>query len=626
MGNKERPVAEAALTTSVVKGVVKAVLIGNPNTGKTSLLNTLTGMRLHVGNWPGKTVEKKAGRVSFRGREIEIVDLPGTYSIAPYSEEEKVSHEYLMTHDPDVIIQTIDVNALERNLLMTMELLALGKNLILAFNFNKEAKRRGIQVDIPKLSAKLQLPIIRIEANTGENIEELLQEILRVADLKKAGNPQKTPDYILSLKKENQALFDDELAHARAIKLIQDKVTPYYKVTRSNRRTDRIDAFVLNKYTAFPLFILVMFLLFKTTFTISTPLIELIDHFFALLGEGISQLGLPTILNSFLIEGIIGGVGSVISFAPLIFILFIFIALLEDSGYLGRTVILMDRIFHRFGISGRSFIPMILGFGCNVPAIMATRTIKARRERLIAIFTNSFMSCGARLPVYLLFAGIFFPQNPGGIVMLLYLAGVLVALIVSSILAKVMKDQEEEALIMELPPYRMPTAGNVLRNAWFHTKSFLRKAGTIIFGSVLIIWVLASFPLGVDYGSEDSLIGLVGKQITPLFRPLGFGHWTFAVALIFGVVAKEVIIGTLGTLHGVGSEALASILPGHLSPLGAISFLFFVLLYLPCLATIAVIRKETNSLKLTLLQLLVSFSIAWIVSFLVYNIGVRLGF
>lgn len=616
----------ATETETDVQAEISAALIGNPNTGKTSLLNTLTGMSLHVGNWPGKTVEMKEGSVSFHGRKIRIIDLPGTYSIAPYSEEEKVSHDYLMTHDPDVIIQTIDVNALERNLLMTMELLALGKNLILAFNFNKEAKHRGVQVDIPKLSAELQVPIVRIEANTGENVTELLEEVLRVADMKRAGNPPKAPDYILSLKKEAQTFFSDELAHARAIKLIQDKVTPYYKVAEANERTDRIDAIVLHKYAAFPLFILVMFLLFKTTFTISTPLIDLVDRFFTLIGEGVSLLGLPALLNSFLVEGIIGGVGSVISFAPLIFILFVFIALLEDSGYLGRTVILVDRVFHRFGISGRSFIPMILGFGCNVPAIMATRTIKARRERLIAIFTNSFMSCGARLPVYLLFAGIFFPKNAGEIVMLLYLTGVVMALVVSSILAKLMKEQGEEALIMELPPYRIPTAGNVLRSAWAHTKSFLRKTGTIIFGSVLIIWIFASFPWGVEYGAESSLIGLLGKRIAPLFAPLGFGHWTFSVALIFGVVAKEVIIGALGTLYGVGSEALASILPMYLTSAGAISFLFFVLLYLPCLATIAVIKKETNSLMFTLLQLVSSFSLAWIVSYLVYNIGMRLGF
>src|SRR5690554_829768 len=607
---------------------ITAVLIGNPNTGKTSLLNSLTGMSLHVGNWPGKTVEKKEGRICFQGKKIKIIDLPGTYSIAPYSEEEKISHIYLMTQKPDVVIQTIDVNALERNLLMTMELLALGKHLILAFNFNKEAKRRGIQVNIPKLSAELQLPIIRIGAHTGENIDALLEEVVRYSDQKKEeGLEEKIPDYILNLKKQNQAyLYDDELTHARAIKLIQTKVAPYYEVTRANRKTDEIDAFVLNKYTAFPLFFLVMFLIFKATFTVSTPLIEMVDGFFALLGKGVIRLGLPSVLSSFLIEGIIGGLGSVISFAPLIFILFFFIALLEDNGYLGRSVVLMDRIFHRFGISGRSFIPMILGFGCNVPAIMATRTIKARRERLIAIFTNSFMSCGARLPVYLLFAGIFFPKNPGAVVMLLYATGVVIAFVVSFILAKLLKGHEEETMIMELPPYRLPTANNVLRNAWFHTKGFLIKAGTIIFGSVLIIWVLASLPWGVEYGSENSLIGAFGKTIAPYFAPLGFGHWTFTVALIFGVVAKEVIIGTLGALYGVGSEALASVLPHHLSPLGAMSFLFFVLLYIPCLATIAVIKKETNSLKFTLLQLSATFSIAWIISFLIYNIGSKLGF
>ena len=335
---------------------------------------------------------------------------------------------------------------------------------------------------------------------------------------------------------------------------------------------------------------------------------------------------LPGFLSSFLSKGLLGGVGSVLSFTPLIFILFLMIALLEDSGYLGRTIVLVDPLFQKLGITGRTFIPVILGFGCNVPAIMATRTIKDRRERMIAILTNSFISCGARLPVYLLFAGIFFPKHAGYIVMLLYLFGIFIAFIASLILSKLLKNQTPNSLIIELPPYRKPSITNVLKHAWYHTWEFIKRAGTIIFGSVLIVWVLASLPVGVSYGSPDSLLGQFGHLLSPVFAPLGFGHWTFSVALIFGVVNKEIIIGTLGTLYGVGKSALFSAIPMYITPLGALSFMFFVLLYIPCLATIAVIKQESGSWKYAILQPIATISIAWLISFLVYHAGLLFGF
>lgn len=594
---------------------LNVVLIGNPNTGKTSLLNALTGMSLHVGNWPGKTVEKMEGRVTYKDRTVNIIDLPGTYSIAPYSEEEKVSHDYLMNQNPDVIIQTIDVNALERNLLMTMELLALEKKIVLAFNFNKEAERRGISIDMPKIQELLQLPVVTVEANRGENKEALLDAVLQTSEAE-----FQMPDYLRELLKD-----DFEIHHDETVKFFQTKLAPIYSTERTNRRTDRIDGILLNKFTAFPIFLTVIFLMFKATFAFSGPLVFVINRFFAWASGLIALLKLPAFLSSFLSEGLIGGVGSVVAFAPLIFILFLLIATLEDSGYLGRTVVLVDPLFQKVGISGRTFIPMILGFGCNVPAIMATRTIKDRRERMIAIFTNSFVSCGARLPVYLLFAGVFFPQKAGLIVMALYMSGVCIAFVASLVLSKIFRNQEQHTMIIELPPYRMPTPINVVKHAWYHTKEFMKKAGTIIFGSVLVIWILASLPMGVSYGSAHSLLGRIGHLISPLFKPLGFGDWTFAVALIFGVVAKEVIIGTLGTLYGVGKGALAMALPGHISPLGALSFLFFVSLYIPCLATIAVIRKESGGWKYTILQPLVTIAVAWIVAFLVYRGGMLLG-
>lgn len=593
---------------------INVVLTGNPNTGKTSLLNALTGMSLHVGNWPGKTVEKKEGRISYKNRTINIIDLPGTYSVAPYSEEEKVSHDYLMAQTQAVIVQTVDVNALERNLLMTMELLALGKKVILAFNFNKEAERRGIRLDVPKIREVLQVPVVVIEANKGENKEELLDEILKADQ-----SEFEMPYYLQEMLKENY-----EIHHEISIRFFKEKLKPFYAVEKTIQRTDRIDEIILNKYTAFPIFLAVIFLMFETTFILSGPLISAMRYIFDWLGGLVNLLRLPGLLSSFLSEGLLGGVGSVLAFTPLIFILFLMIALLEDSGYLGRTVVLVDPLFEKLGITGRTFIPMILGFGCNVPAIMATRTIKDRRERMIAILTNSFISCGARLPVYLLFAGIFFPKYTVYIVMLLYLSGISITFIASLIMSRLLKSQTHNSLIIELPPYRKPSVKNVLKHAWYHTMEFLKRAGTIIFVSVLIIWALASLPAA--YGSAESLLGQVGYLLSPLFAPLGFGHWTFSVALIFGVVNKEIIIGTLGTLYGVGQSGLISAIPTHITPLGALSFMFFVMLYTPCLATIAITRQESGSWKYAVLQPMVSIAIAWLVSFSVYHVGLLLGF
>jgi len=595
---------------------INVVLVGNPNTGKTSLLNALTGLSLHVGNWPGKTVEKKEGKVIYKNTKINIIDLPGTYSIAPYSEEEKVTHDYLMNQTHEVIVQTVDVNALERNLLMTMELLATGKRIILAFNFNKEAQRRGIRIDVPKIREVLQLPIVVIEANRGENKEELLEAILNASK-----NEFREPDYLQGMLKENYEIHHDE-----SIKFFKEKLKPYYSSEKTSQRTDRIDEIILNRYTAFPIFLAAIFLMFQITFALSDPLIRVIREIFDWTGMWIASLKLPGLLGSFLSEGVIGGVGSVLTFTPLIFILFLMIAILEDSGYLGRTVVLVDPLFKKLGITGRTFIPVILGFGCNVPAIMATRTIKDRRERMIAIMTNSFISCGARLPVYLLFTGIFFPNHAGFVVMLLYISGIFISFAASLMLSKLLKSDTYNSLIIELPPYRKPSIKNILKHAWYHTKEFIKKAGTIIFGAVMIIWLLASLPWGVAYGSGESLLGKLGYFISPVFAPLGFGHWSFSVALIFGLASKETIIGTLGTLYGVGQKTLISAIPMHITPLGALSFMFFVLLYVPCIATIAMIKQESGSWKYAVLQPIFTISIAWIVSYLVYHAGLLLGF
>ncbi len=598
------------------KNTITVGLIGNPNTGKTSLLNSLTGSSLHVGNWPGKTVEKKEGEVNFQNKKIKVVDLPGTYDISPYSDEEKISKNFITRPNSDIIIQIVDVNALERNLLLTLELLTLKKRVILAFNFNKEAAKRGIKINVAKIRKVLEIPIVQIEANTGENKEKLLEEIIQVSK-----SEFKEPSYFKTLLKNKK-----EISHRKSVRFIKNKISHFYLTEKQNHKTEKIDSVILNKYTAFPIFLAVMFLMFKISFSISIPLTELIGTSFGYLGELIGHLDLPDFLISFLVEGIIGGVGSVIAFIPLIFFLFLAIALLEDSGYLPRTVVLIDRLFYKFGVSGRTFIPMILGFGCNVPAIMATRIIRNKKERLIAIFTNSFISCSAKLPTYALFAAIFFPENKISVVMFLYLLGIGIALMVSLVLSKFIRSKGKSALLIELPPYRMPTATNVVKHAWHQTSLFIKKAGTIIFVAVVIVWVLASLPVGTEYGSRETIIGIVGEKLSYVFEPLGFGHWTFAVTLLFGIAAREIIIGTLGTLHGVAGEGLLSSIPDYITPLGALSFLIFILLYVPCVATIAVIKKETGSWKFTAMQITATIIIAWSASFLFYNAGLLLGF
>lgn len=600
--------------------VIEVGIIGNPNTGKTSLFNCLTGAFQHVGNWPGKTVEKKEGEVAWKGYTIKFVDLPGTYSIAPYSEEERIAREYVVSPEPDLIVQIVDVNTLLRNLFLTFEIASLRKKLILAFNFNREAKRKGVKTKTSKIKEKLQIPIVEIEAHTGEKKENLLEAIVKTYERK-----QKTPDYIDKLVKTKE-----EINHIEARKFLENILKDNYQAGDGDDLTGKIDRVLLNQFTALPIFFLVLWLLFQATFTLSTPLVDLINNLLGELSSIVSKvlitLASPEWVSSLIIDGVIGGVGSVLTFTPLIFILFFLIAILEDSGYLARTVFLVDKLFEKLGLTGRSFIPMILGFGCNVPAIMATRTIRDTREKLISILINPFMSCSARLPVYVLFTGVFFRNHQGFVIMNLYLFGVTVAFLSVLVLRKILPGREEATLILELPPYRLPTLRNVLLHTWSQGKHFIQKAGTIILIAVLVIWFLASFPFGVDYGSRQSLLGEIGQVISPIFKPLGFGDWTFSVALIFGFVAKEVVIGTLGTLYGVGEEGLINVLPRVMTPLSALSLMVFVLLYVPCMATVAVIRRETNSWKWTIFQVVASTLIAWLAAFAVFNLGRILGF
>ncbi|MBN2015215.1 ferrous iron transport protein B [Candidatus Dojkabacteria bacterium] len=584
-------------------------LIGNPNTGKTSLLNCLTGASYHVGNWPGKTVQKCEGKVNYKGKEIRFVDLPGIYSIAPFSEEEEIARNFMLSRELDIVVQIVDVNTLVRNLFLTMELLVLGKKLLLAFNFNKEAKRRGVKIEYQKIEKILKIPIVNIEAHTGENKCELIDKIVRISK-----KDYKVPKYIHKFLKP-----DKEINHKKARQFLNESITPLVK-TKSERILYKIDSIFLNKFTAFPILLLLMYLMFLATFKISLPLVDGVEYLFSLIGEIITSLNPSPILRSFITDGVIGGLGAVLSFTPIILIFYIFIYLFEDTGYLSRTVVLVDRLFEKIGISGRSFIPLILGFGCNVSAVLATRTIHNKKEKLIAMFLVPFIPCSACLPLNIYLAITFFPSIGISVVTILYLLNILVGLVVGVILSKFVYKTGDTTLLLELPPYRKPVIKNILKRSWAQTVLFIKKAGSIIFLAIIGIWFLSSFPLGVEYGSSDSLLGQIGNSIILLFNPLGFGFWEFSVSLIFGFLAKEIFIGLFGVLFGVGEGGLQNALLRALTPFQAISFLVFANLYTPCIATCSAIKNEVKSWKFLIARIVTSFAVAWVMAFLVYNL------
>ncbi|MEA2037452.1 MAG: ferrous iron transport protein B [Nanoarchaeota archaeon] len=668
---------------------IRIALAGNPNCGKTTLFNNLTGMRQHVGNWPGKTVEKKDGTFTYKGTSINIIDLPGTYSLTAYSIEELIARDYIVDENPDIVINILDASNLERNLYLTIQLIELGANVVVALNMNKFANKKELKINAEKLSQLLGVPVIKVEAIDKTGKEELLKSIIKAhQEAKKARNKitygaeieehitqlenivknsisikkNLTPKWIALklLEKDKQVIEKismlkngkDVLKKAEGIQkhLIQvfgedvdaaiadsrygfiagltaesvekpriDKIT----------RSDYIDKVVTNRFLGIPIFLAVMYLMFQITFSVAAPLMGWIDGFFGFLAEHltniISALNGPEWLVSLVADGIIGGVGSVIIFLPNILLLFLIISFLEDSGYMARAAFIMDKVMHKIGLHGKSFIPMLLGFGCNVPAIMATRTLESKKDRILTILINPFMSCGARLPVYILFVSAFFTRNQGMVIFSLYLLGILVAIFMGLIFKKTLLKGLSSPFVMELPPYRLPTIKGTLIHMWERGKVFMIKAGTIIFSVVLVIWFLGSVPFGVEYGSEQSVIGMIGKAISPVFQPLGFGTWQASVALIFGVLAKEVVVGTLGTLYGVAEGGLGQVLAQTFTPLTAYAFMVFTLLYVPCAAALAAIKRETNSWGWMWFSAVYLTAVAWIGAFIVYQGGLLLG-
>ena len=664
-------------------------LAGNPNVGKTTVFNRLTGMRQHVGNWPGKTVERAEGHFSHGSYNYDVIDLPGNYALSAHSMEEIVSRDFIVDDDSDVIINVVDAANLERNLYLTVQMMELGANIVMALNMNDFAKKRDHIIDVKLMSELLGFPVVEVNAKNGDGFDELLNTVE-----KQAANPinssaklsygdelrEHLADLQALIEKDNNLL--DVPSVWTAIKLLEKDSIVIEKVQKSSQSstimaevdkvaghlrgifnegaeevvanaryafigglmaeavkrpavekettTDKIDKIVTNRILAPFIFIIIMYAMFQFTYTLGAPFQDMIDAAFGSLAEWVGGFIANEYLASFICDGIIGGVGGVLTFLPIIILMFLFLSILEDCGYLARAAFTLDIIMHKLvGLHGKAFIPMILGFGCGVPAIMATRTMENEGDRMLSMMLVPFMSCTARLPIYAIFIAAFFEANNGLILLSIYLLGIVVALIVAAILKRTMFKGLSSPFVMELPTYKVPSVKGVLLHTWEKVKGFLRKAGTIILACSIVLWALSIFPLGVEYGSADSVLGMIGSVIAPIFAPLGFGTWQAAVAIIAGLAAKEVVVATFGTLAGMeedDEEGITKLIHETFTPLSAYSFMAFTLLYTPCFAAIGAIKQETNSYKWALTMCAITLVTAYVVSFLIYNVGLLAGF
>ena len=664
-------------------------LAGNPNVGKTTVFNLLTGMHQHVGNWPGKTVERAEGHFVHGNYEYNLIDLPGNYALSAHTIEEIVSRDFIVDDNSDVIVNVVDAANLERNLYLTVQMMELGANLILALNMNDFAKKREHFINIDLMSELLGFPIIEINAKTGDGIEELLttvehqaanpidsslklaygaelkehlddmqkliekdENLLDVPSIwtaikllekdsiviKKVQNSKNSSEIFIETDKVSKHLHDiykesaeEVIANARYAfigGLMAEAVER--PAVEKETMSDKIDKIVTNRILAIPIFIVLMYLMFEVTYVLGDPFEALIAQFFKFLSGEVAVYIANPYLKSFICDAVIGGVGGVLTYLPVIVIIFLFLSILEDCGYLARAAFTLDIIMHKLvGLHGKAFIPMVLGFGCGVPAIMATRTLENEKDRMLAMMLVPFMSCTARLPIYAVFIAAFFNEHIGIVLLSMYVLGIVVALIVAAILKRTMFKGLSTPFVMELPTYKIPSVKGVLLHTWEKSKGFLKKAGTLIFVCSVVLWVLSIFPLGVKYASADSLLGQIGSVIAPIFAPLGFGTWQAAVAIISGLAAKEVVVATFGTLSGISgddNEGITRIVQDTFTPLSAYSFMAFTLLYVPCIGTIGAIKQETNGYRWALIMCAITITTAYIVSFLIYNVGLLVRF
>ena len=661
-------------------------LAGNQNCGKTTLFNALTGSNQHVGNFPGVTVDQKIGDVKGE-KSCQVVDLPGIYSLRPYTQEEIVTRDFIINQKPDGIINIVDATNIERNLYLTLQLLELCVPMVLALNMMDEVNSNGGTVNIEKMSELLGIPVVPISASKGDGVSELIDKAVSTAKNKqkpkvwdfcsaespvhrcihavvhliddhaeRAGLPARfctskliegDPDIEdrLELDENERELLEhcivemedesglDRNAALAAMRydfiesVVSDSVVKAHE-SREHRRSMAIDKVLTGKYTALPVFFGVMFLVFWLTFgVIGSALSDLlalgIDSFTSLADRALTAYGINPIVHSLVIDGIFAGVGSVLTFLPLIVVLFFFLSILEDTGYMARVAFVMDRALRKIGLSGRSFVPMLIGFGCSVPAIMATRTVSSDRDRKMTILLTPYMSCSAKIPIYAVFATAFFPNHKALVMISMYVVGIVLSVLLALILKNTAFKGNPVPFVMELPNYRLPSPKSVVLLLWDKAKDFLQRAFGIIFIATIIIWFLRSFDtrLNVVENSADSLLALIGRFIAPVFAPLGFGDWRAATSLISGFTAKEAVISTMAVLLETNLSNLGGALSEIFTPLTAVSFLVFTLLYTPCVAAVASIRRELGSKLQTLGVVLLQCTVAWICALVVYQVG-----
>ncbi|MBD3235776.1 MAG: ferrous iron transport protein B [Candidatus Eisenbacteria bacterium] len=693
--------------------VFRIALAGNPNSGKTSLFNLLTGLRQQVGNWPGVTVERKTGRLQHAGRDFEIIDLPGTYSLTPYTLEERIAREYILEQRPDVVINVVDSANLDRNLYLTVQLLEMGVDVVVALNMWDEFQRSGSRLDLERFETLLGTPAVPTEGHRGRGRQALLDAVARLLDdgsrrhrhvpvtygaqierhlgdltrrlSSTAALPSALPERYVATKLlegdphiaaflHNQAptarplLADAERLRTRIRAAAGDEpsdliaegragfVAGLLREVRSRQRFDRmeqsrnLDRILTHRWLGFPIFVLFMWLLFNATFVLGAYPRDAIEWLVGAAQAGLVGILPPGALRDLLVEGVIGGVGSVAVFLPNILLLFLGVSLLEDSGYMARSAFIMDRVMHLLGLHGKSFIPMLMGFGCSVPAIMATRTLENRRDRILTALLVPHMSCSARLPVYILIAGAFFGRQAGNVVASIYLIGIVVAVLIGRLFSRTLFRDVEAPFVMELPPYRWPTLRGLLMHMWERSRHYLKKMGGVILLASIVLWVLSNFPAPPPERSADSsprpavsysVVGRLGQAIEPVIEPLGL-NWRMGVTLIAGFVAKEVVVSSLAVLYETETTVAPTDdgpqprkedqrLPAALrdpergiSPLAAFAFMVFVLLYTPCIVAVLTIRRELGAGWMWF-DVGYQLALAWLVALLIYQGGRLVG-
>lgn len=703
--------SELLKTKATEKGkVIDVAFVGNPNSGKTTLFNVASRSRLHVGNYGGVTVDAHKSRFEYKGYTFNITDLPGTYSLTEYSPEEIFVRQHILEKIPDVVINVIDASNLERNLYLTTQLIDMDIKVVVALNMFDELQEKGDQFDFEELGKMLGIPFMPTVGSKGQGVKDMFSKVIQVYEDKDPYvrhvhinyglDIEMAIDKIQDLIWKNKSLTDIISSRYYAIKLLEGDTTTYesikildnqYEIIKAaeqekvklnnqyaedaetlitnakygfidgalketlkpgtkklHSKTRKIDFFLTNRILSYPIFLFLMWLMFETTFLIGQYPMQWLEQLVLYTGNSVNDLLPAGVVKDLIIDGVIGGVGSVLVFLPNILILFMFIALMEDTGYMARVAFILDKIMHKVGLHGKSFIPLLMGFGCNVPAILATRTIESKNDRIVTILINPFMSCSARYPVYILLISAFFANYRGSILFLIYLSGILLAGIMAAFFKKTMFKAKDVPFVMELPPYRRPTVRTTLKHTWFRGSQYLKKMGGFILIASIIVWALGYFPRyhgdtnlspaeQAQKQQEQSYIGRIGKFIEPVIRPLGF-DWKMGVSLIAGGAAKEIVVSTMGVLYQeddssqdvrslserlreqtytTGSRAGQKVY----TPIVAFAFMAFVLIYLPCIAVIAAVRKETGGWKWSVFLAVYTTGLAWLVAFLIYQIG-----